>query len=184
MSGPPTSVFVDRDGTIIRDAGYLSRPADVELLAGSAHAIRRLNRASIPVIVITNQSGIARGMFTLDDYLATQKRMDEVLAEHGAYVDATYFCPHHPDATEACECRKPGVALFERAIRDRSLNMRSPRYVGDRWRDIQMSTTLGGIPFLIDGPNTPATDIECATHAGIAIVSSLKAAVDAMLDHE
>ena len=99
---PPTTVFLDRDGTIIRDVGYLSRADDVELLPGAADAIARLNGRGISVIVITNQSGIARGIFSVPEYLLTQRRLDDLLREHGAMVNATYYCPDHPDFTDPC----------------------------------------------------------------------------------
>ncbi len=181
MSQPPTTVFLDRDGTIIRDVSYLSRPEDVELLPGAAHAIARLNNVGIPVIVITNQSGIARGRFTVDDYLLTQRRLDELLNENGAVIDATYFCPDHPDFTGPCGCRKPGVELFERAAIEHALNMRAPSYVGDRWRDVEPFHQLGGTPILISGPDTPPEDLARANHDEVTIVASLADAIDVLL---
>jgi D-glycero-D-manno-heptose 1,7-bisphosphate phosphatase len=184
MSGAPTTVFLDRDGTIIRDVSYLSRPEDVEILPGAARAIARLNRAGIPVIVITNQSGIARGRFTVDDYLLTQQRLDQLLNDSGATIDATYFCPDHPDFTGPCSCRKPGVALFERAVVDHALDMSAPSYVGDRWRDLEPFHQLGGTPILISGPNTPPEDVVRANHEDVTIVESLARAVDLLLGME
>jgi D-glycero-D-manno-heptose 1,7-bisphosphate phosphatase len=181
MTHAPTTVFLDRDGTIIRDVSYLSRPEDVELLPGAARAIARLNHDGIPVVVITNQSGIARGRFTVDDYLLTQRRLDQLLKEHGAVIDATYYCPDHPDFTGPCSCRKPGVALFERAVAEHTLNMSAPSYVGDRWRDVEPFHRLGGTPVLISGPNTPPEDVEHATNEAVAIVASLADAVDVLL---
>jgi len=184
MSELPTTVFLDRDGTIIRDVSYLSRPENVELLPGAAHGIARLNHAAIPVIVITNQSGIARGRFTVDDYLRTQQRLDQLLNASGALVDATYFCPDHPDFTGPCSCRKPGVALFERAVADHGLDMSAPAYVGDRWRDVEPFHQLGGTPILISGPNTPPEDIARANDEAVLIVDSLAAAIDMLLGAE
>ncbi len=102
-------VFLDRDGTIIRDTEYLSRPDDVELLPGAADAIRALNDAAVPVVVVTNQSGIARGYLSVAEYEAVAKRLDELLAARGARIDATYYCPHHPDFGGNCDCRKPSA---------------------------------------------------------------------------
>ena len=181
MTAVPTVVFLDRDGTIIHDVSYLSRAADVELLPGAAAAIRRLNSAAIPVIVVTNQSGIARGMFTVADYLATERRLGELLAAHDASVDATYYCPDHPDFTGPCACRKPGTLLFERAVAERGLDMRLPAYIGDRWRDLEPSRALGGTPILVSGPNTPADDVALAGSERVTIVSSLAHAVDHLL---
>ena len=143
MIQTPTTVFLDRDGTIIRDASYLSRAEDVEQLPGAAEAIARLNDAGVPVIVITNQSGIARGLFTVDDYLLTQQRVDQLLGEHGARIDATYYCPDHPDCTGPCTCRKPGVAQFHLAVAELALDLGAPAYIGDRWRDLEPYHQLG-----------------------------------------
>lgn len=180
----PTTVFLDRDGTIIRDVSYLSRPEDVELLPGAARAIARLNRAGIPVIVITNQSGIARGRFTVAEYLLTEQRLDQLLNDNGAAIDATYYCPDHPDFTGPCSCRKPGVALFERAAAEHTLNMTTPSYVGDRWRDVEPFHQLGGTPILIGGPNTPSEDVARAKGENVTIVASLADAVDVLLSAE
>ncbi len=180
----PTVVFLDRDGTIIRDASYLSRADDVELLSGAAKAIRRLNQIGTPVIVITNQSGIARGKFSVDDYLLTETRLTELLAEHDARIDATYYCPDHPDFTGSCGCRKPGTILFERAVAEHALDMTSPGYVGDRWRDVAPFHRLGGTPILINGPSTPVEDVENATRERVNVVASLAEAVDALIGIE
>jgi D-glycero-D-manno-heptose 1,7-bisphosphate phosphatase len=177
----PTTVFLDRDGTIIRDVSYLSHADAVELLPGAAQAIARLNETDTPVIVVTNQSGIARGRFTVSDYLLTQARLDELLAQGGARIDATYYCPDHPDFTGPCSCRKPGTALFERAASERELNMTSPAYIGDRWRDIAPFQKLGGTPILICGPNTPGEDIDIASRENVNMVNSLSDAVDLLL---
>ena len=184
MTPTPTVVFLDRDGTIIRDASYLSRVEDVELLPGAAHAIARLNEVAIPVIVITNQSGIARGKFTVKQYLLTQKRLDEFLSEHGARIDATYYCPDHPDFSGPCGCRKPGTVLFERAALEHNLDMSSPAYIGDRWRDIKPFHKLGGTPILISGPNTPREDADSAAREVVTVVGSLAQAVDALIGTE
>src|SRR5262249_36765011 len=109
------AAFLDRDGTIIRDASYVRDPADVALLPRAADAIRRLNAARIPVIVVTNQSGISRGLLTRDDYERVRRRIDALLSAKGARIDATYVCPHFPEITGACECRKPGLKLYRDA---------------------------------------------------------------------
>jgi histidinol-phosphate phosphatase family protein len=180
MIRTPTTVFLDRDGTIIHDASYLSRPEDVRLLPGAANAISRINGARIPVIVITNQSGIGRGLFTVADYLSVEKRLQELLSEQGARIDATYYCPDHPDFTGPCACRKPGVALFQRAAKEHSLDMSTPAYVGDRWRDIEPYKTLGGTPILVSAASTPAEDLDNITD-DVHTVASLGEAVDLLL---
>ena len=105
------AVFLDRDGTIIEDAGYLGDPARIRLLPGAAEAIGRLNQAGMPVVVVTNQSGIARGVLDEAAYQATRVELDRLLAGRGARLDAQYHCPHHPEITGPCDCRKPGLLL-------------------------------------------------------------------------
>jgi len=109
------AVFLDRDGTIVEDNGFLHEPGKVKLLPGAAAAIRCLNQAGYLVVVVTNQSGIARGLYTTEEYTAVQRRLGELLTAHGAVIDGSYFCPHHPQFTGPCECRKPGTKLFRDA---------------------------------------------------------------------
>lgn len=142
-------MFLDRDGTIIEDPGYLADPGNVKLLPGAAEAIGRLNRAGRPVVVVTNQSGIARGLLTQEQYFATEDRLDALLEESGARLDAHYHCPHHPDLTGPCTCRKPGVQLFVRAAEDLGLDLATSWWVGDRTRDVLPAETVGGRGLLV-----------------------------------
>ncbi|MDQ3389576.1 MAG: HAD family hydrolase, partial [Gemmatimonadota bacterium] len=158
MNGLPTSkrplrpaVFLDRDGTIIRDLHYLGDPAGVRLLAGVGAAISRLNAAGLPVVVATNQSGIGRGFFTEAEFLAVQARMMELLAVEGARVDASYHCPHAPSAEDPCSCRKPLPGLFLRASAEHRLDLARSWYVGDRTRDLLPGANLGGRGILLTG---------------------------------
>ncbi len=180
----PSVVFLDRDGTIIRDVNYLARADQVELLEGAAEAIKRLNVVGVPVVVVTNQSGIARGLFTVDEYESARARLDELLGEHGAHIDASYFCPHLPDANGECDCRKPATGLFRRAAAERSLDMRNAAFVGDRWRDVAPVREFGGRAFLLLRDAT-ATDnreeVALALSAGVTLVHSLADAVDTIL---
>ncbi len=150
---PGGAVFLDRDGTIIEDTGYLADPASVRLLPGAADAIARLNRAGLPVIVVTNQSGIARGLLDEAAYAATARRLDEILASAGARLDAHYHCPHHPDFTGPCDCRKPGPLLYQRAAAEHGLDLASSWWVGDRLRDVQPAGRFGGRSVLIGRTN-------------------------------
>jgi D-glycero-D-manno-heptose 1,7-bisphosphate phosphatase len=148
------AVFLDRDGTIIKDVGYLSRLDDIELLPGSIDAIRALNRAALPVIVITNQSGIARGYFT-EEFLADAHRALAARAEAGgARIDAFYYCPHHARGTVAkyatsCECRKPGAELLRRAAADLSVDLSRSYMVGDKWLDVGAGRAAGAQAILV-----------------------------------
>jgi D-glycero-D-manno-heptose 1,7-bisphosphate phosphatase len=149
------AVFLDRDGTIIADRHYLRDPAGVELLPGAAWALGQLNQARIPVVVVTNQSGIGRGYFSVAEYERVAARLDELLAADGARIDASYMCPHAPDAREPCACRKPGVLLYERAIADHGLDGAASFFVGDMWRDIVPARAFGGRGILIPTDKTP-----------------------------
>jgi D-glycero-D-manno-heptose 1,7-bisphosphate phosphatase len=180
-SGRPAA-FLDRDGTIIRDTVYIRDPSDVELLPDAAAAIKRLNDASVAVVVVTNQSGIGRGLLSPDEYEAVRARIDAALAERGARIDATYMCPHHPDAPGGCNCRKPGLGMYRRAIGDYGLDSKRSLFVGDRWRDVAASTSLGGFAILLDTPSTPDGDFERASDVGVGIAASLGDAVDRYLD--
>ena len=175
------AVFLDRDGTIIDDVHYIASPELVRLRAGAAEAISALNRASIPVIVVTNQSGIARGMLTVDDYDRVAARMANMLSAQDAHIDATYMCPHHPDFDGACECRKPGTLLFRQAATDHDLSLERSTFVGDRWRDVEPGLTLGGRPILIVDALTRADELARAEEAGVERVASLRAAVERIL---
>jgi histidinol-phosphate phosphatase family protein len=175
------AAFLDRDGTIIDDAHYLADPELVRLRPGAAAAIAELNKVSIPVVVVTNQSGIARGLFTWRDYERVAARVESLLARHGARIDATYVCPHHPDFGDVCECRKPGTLLFRRAAADLALDLARSTYIGDRWRDVEPGIRLGGRPILIVDESTRADERERAESESIETVRSLSEAVARLL---
>ena len=177
---PRRAAFLDRDGTIIRDTEYLRDPDQVELLPGAAEAIKRLNDAGWPVIVVTNQSGIARGLLTEQDYERVRMRVDRLIADQaGARIDATYHCPHHPDFSGACECRKPGVKLYRDAAKDHDLDTKASWYVGDRIRDVSPGDQFGGQSVLLLVESTP--DADRLAGATRRTAKSLLDAVDIML---
>ena len=176
------AVFLDRDGTIIDDRHYLSRPELVRLIPGAAIAIARLNAAGWRVIVVTNQSGIARGLLTTADYERVHARMVELLATEGAHLDGSYMCPHHPHFDGKCDCRKPGTLLFERAAAEHHLDLSQSVFVGDRWRDVAPALAFHGHGVLIDGEGTPAEDRQEAEHAGATIAPSLADAAEIVLN--
>jgi histidinol-phosphate phosphatase family protein len=167
VSAPRPAVFLDRDGTIIEDGDYISRPEDVRLLPGVATAIGALNDAGVPVIIVSNQSGIGRGYFTYEGFERGQAQVEELLGVKGAHIDATYICPHAPSDVSPCACRKPGVELFERAARDHRVDLQRSWYVGDRWRDVEPGRTLGGLGLLIPAQSTPPEDLERARSLGM-----------------
>jgi len=173
------AAFLDRDGTIIHDAHYLADPDGVRLLPGAAAAIARLNAAGMPVVVVTNQSGIGRGYFTEGDFRAVQARVEALLAAGGARLDAVYHCPHAPDAEPACGCRKPGVELFVRAAAEHGLDLARSWYVGDRLRDVAPAERLGGRGILVRA-GAEHGEAERAP-AGVAVVEDLAEAVEVVL---
>lgn len=143
------AVFVDRDGTIIREAEYLSDPADVELLPGAGEGLRAFREAGFEVVIVTNQSGIARGYYGETEYRAVEAEVERQLAEAGVPVLGAYHCPHHPDYTGPCRCRKPAPGLFEDAAADHDLALGESVYIGDRLRDIEPGRAMGGTGILV-----------------------------------
>ncbi|GHU89451.1 D,D-heptose 1,7-bisphosphate phosphatase [Clostridia bacterium] len=135
------AVFLDRDGTIIKDCHYLKDPAQVELLPGVAEALRELKRRGFLLILVSNQSGIARGYFTERDLQAVQDRLNAVLSEHGAALDGAYNCPHAPD--DDCGCRKPKIGMALAAKRDFDLDLSESYMVGDKQSDIEFGRNFG-----------------------------------------
>jgi len=167
------AAFIDRDGTIIVDKHYLKDPAQVELIPHAANAIRVFNYALAPVIVVSNQSGIARGLFSEADYRAQRARIEDLLEERGAFVDDYYHCPHHPDVHGPCECRKPGIALFEQAIVEHQIDAAGSFFIGDKLRDVLPAKSYGARGFLVPSPETTPDDVEAALAQGFEIASSL-----------
>jgi histidinol-phosphate phosphatase family protein len=177
--GPRPAVFLDRDGTLIHDRHYLSDPAGVELLPGAGEAVARLNRAGLFVVLVTNQSGIGRGWFSEHDYQAVHRRLLELLAAHGAWLDADYHCPLSPDAPDPGAMRKPGSGMFLRAAREHGLDLAASWYVGDRARDVAPARELGGRAVLVRGAQTEADAADPARV--VAVVHSLAEAADLIL---
>jgi D-glycero-D-manno-heptose 1,7-bisphosphate phosphatase len=148
------AVFLDRDGTINEQMGYINHISRFILLPGAGRAIRRLNERNIPVVVVTNQSGLARGYFPASLLDEVHDKMKEQLAAEGAHIDGLYICPHHPEAKQnkyrkVCNCRKPKTGLLEQAAADLNLNLTSSFMVGDRWSDLQCAAAAGATPILV-----------------------------------
>jgi D-glycero-D-manno-heptose 1,7-bisphosphate phosphatase len=141
------AVFLDRDGTIAEEVGYLDHLTRFRMFPFAAQAIRRLNEAKLPVIVITNQSGVARGYFPESLISAVHELMTTQLAREGAHVDALYYCPHKED--DACACRKPKPGMLESAAREHGLDLRRSFVVGDRYGDIELAHGVGAHSILV-----------------------------------
>jgi D-glycero-D-manno-heptose 1,7-bisphosphate phosphatase len=174
------AVFLDRDGTIVEDPGFLHEPGKVRLLSGAAEAIKQLNHHEILTVVVTNQSGIGRGLYTVADYEAVQARLDALLAAQGARIDAAYFCPHHPRVTGPCECRKPGLKLFHDAAAALAIDFTRSWWVGDRLSDVQPARLLGGTAILVATGEGNLHQGQ-ARALGVRVVADLAMAVDEIL---
>ncbi|HEY8485251.1 MAG TPA: HAD-IIIA family hydrolase [Longimicrobiales bacterium] len=143
------AIFLDRDGTLIQERNYLADPELVELIPGAAQALRALAEAGYALVLVTNQSGIARGYIRPEEYQAVQDRLHALLAAEGVRLDGVYCCPHHPEITGPCECRKPAPGLFRQAAAELRLDLRASYYVGDRLRDVLPARVLGGTGILV-----------------------------------
>ncbi len=177
---PPVLVMTDRDGTLIKDVPYLSRLEDIALLPGVAKTIRTLNRLDIPVVVVTNQSGVARGYFSEAFVRDSHERINAILAEEGARVDLFLYCPHLAGVgispyDKDCSCRKPRSGMLKRALEEFSLPPERAMMVGDSLRDVEAAKDLGVTGYLI------SSDSPSSLRLSARIVSSFSAAVEDFL---
>ena len=148
------AVFLDRDGTINEQMGYVNHLSRFQLLPGVARAIRSLHEAGLPVVVVTNQSGLARGYFPESLLDQVHAELHRLLAEEGAHLDGLYVCPHHPEARDErfrldCDCRKPRPGLLERAAAELGLDLGRSYMVGDRWSDLRCGAAVGATTVLV-----------------------------------
>jgi len=178
------AVFIDRDGTLTEEVGYVNHPSRLRLLPRSAAAIRCLNQAGVPAVVVTNQAGIARGYFSPEVLDAVNRELLAQLKEGGAHLDGLYVCTHHPSVGEPpyradCSCRKPKPGLLQMAARDGGLSLTSSYMVGDRWRDVEAGRRAGCSTVFIDRSyDEPRPERPDAT------VSSLAEAADWILSRD
>lgn len=141
------AVFVDRDDTIAKDVPYCPEPEKLVLFEGVGRSIKRLNDAGFLVIVVTNQSGVARGLFTEETLRDIHRKMEADLERDGARLDAIYYCPHLPD--EGCDCRKPGIGMVLKALEDFDIDLSSSYVVGDSEREMEMARRIGAKGILV-----------------------------------
>ncbi|WP_029214959.1 D-glycero-beta-D-manno-heptose 1,7-bisphosphate 7-phosphatase [Kallotenue papyrolyticum] len=156
------AVFLDRDGTINVEVNYLHRCEDLVLIPGAAEAIRRFNRAGWLVVVVTNQAGIARGFYDEAAMHALHAHLRERLAAAGARIDAFYFCPHHPDFTGPCVCRKPADGMLRQAARDHAIDLARSWLIGDSWSDLVAGHAAGCRTLLVRTGYGRATEARLA----------------------
>ena len=130
------AAFFDRDGTINVDYGHVYRPEDLNFVPGTPEIIQKYNEQEIPVIVVTNQAGIAKGLYTEEQMHTFHRYMNERLkSEYDAHIDAFYYCPHHPDYTGPCNCRKPKPGMILRAAREWDVDLSASVMYGDKEKD-------------------------------------------------
>jgi len=155
---PRRFVLLDRDGTIIVDQGYLSDPAGVEMLEGAAAALRRLVDLGMGLAIVTNQSGVGRGLFDADSVVRVHRRMTRLLESEGVSLDGIFVCPHAPD--DGCACRKPGTELAERAAAELGFEPNDSFVIGDKASDIGLGVALGATTILVRTGNGAATEAQ------------------------
>lgn len=141
------TVFLDRDGTVNRDTGYITSPQELDLFPGVVEAVASLNRAGARVVLVTNQSAIARGFMTVDQLQTIHAVLLSRLEAGGARLDAVYYCPHHPH--DGCRCRKPQPAMIHRAAADLALDLSRAYVIGDQPRDIELARRVGARAVLV-----------------------------------
>lgn len=163
------AVFLDRDGTINEEVGYLDRLDKLKLLPNAPEAIRLINQMGFKTIVVTNQSGVARGLYEESLVDEVHRRINDTLKETGAVIDGFYYCPHHPEEgrlpyRKVCPCRKPAAGMLLRAAREFSIELGISYMIGDTARDMEAAAAVGAKGILVktgygldnlDGPVAP-----------------------------
>lgn len=181
------AVFLDRDGTLLEEGSYVDRLERLVFFPYSIDAIRALNQAALPVVVVTNQSGVARGMYSEEFVREAHAHLDRQLTAGGARIEGFYYCPHHPQGTvkayrRDCECRKPKPGQFLQAAADLNLDLSRSFVVGDRWKDIEAGEATGARGVLVRTGYGREEEIARPT-GGAEVVDNLIAAVSWILRH-
>lgn len=154
MKNHPNAIFFDRDGTLIEEVGYLHRPDQVVFISDAIPAMQMLQSAGYFLIIISNQSGVARGYYTENDILNVHQYMDQFLRKEGIVINGFYYCPHHPDAKVEqykidCNCRKPATGMIRQAETDLKINLNGSFMIGDKISDVQCALNAGINPILV-----------------------------------
>lgn len=183
------ALFIDRDGTIAVEKYYVSDPDKIELIPGVAQALRRAREAGFKLVVVSNQSGVARGHFGIDAVERTNARLKELLLREGAEIDLMLYCPHHclgvvPEYSFACNCRKPATGMPERAAIELGIDLRQSYVIGDKIDDINMATVLGCSAALVRtgyGARSAVRLEHSIRPNGLAVCDDLSRAIDWIL---
>ena len=180
------AIFIDRDGTLNEDVGYISDPKEFRLFDFAPEAVRLINNSGFLVIVLTNQSGIARGFLTEEILGRLHDKMESELAHQGARIDRIYFCPHHPEIGEPpykvdCDCRKPKSGLILQAATEMDVNLKKSYVVGDRYRDMEMGQAVGATGVLVltgfgreEARTPPANRLQQPEHVAENLVEAVR----------
>ncbi len=180
------AVFLDRDGTIIEERGYLDKLEAIALFADTTIALRLLREAGYALVLVTNQAGVARGFFDEAFVQEAHRHLAGLLAAEGITLDGYYYCPHHPDGvireySHVCRCRKPGPGMVEQAVRDLDIDVDRSFVVGDKWLDVELATNAGARGILVrtgygagaassPGPTTPLAIVDTLLDAAREIL--------------
>ncbi|MBR7104198.1 MAG: HAD family hydrolase [Lentisphaeria bacterium] len=174
--------FLDRDGVVIRQISYLHDPALVELEKNVPEAIRKIHEKGMLAVVLTNQSGVARGMFTEKDVDLCHERLQELLAAYGEKIDGFYTCCHHPDYTGVCSCRKPAPGLFHAAAEELGIDIALSFMAGDKFSDLESGRNAGVSQSVLLRTGYGEKYIQRAQEAGFAVASDLLEAVEKLTE--
>jgi D-glycero-D-manno-heptose 1,7-bisphosphate phosphatase len=183
------AVFLDRDGTLIEERGYLGKLEDIVLHAGAPAALRLLRDAGYSLVLVTNQAGVARGFFDEAFVREAHRYLAGLLAKEGIVLDGYYYCPHHPDGVvpeyaRACRCRKPAPGMVEQAVRELGIAVEGSFVVGDKWLDVELATNTGARGILVrTGYGAGIEDEPPDTARPLAVVDTLLDAAQEILRH-
>ncbi len=175
------AVFLDKDGTLIEDVPYNVDPQQIKLTSGAIEGLLLLQQAGYKLIVITNQSGVARGYFPESALLAVEERLCQLLAAEGIYLADFYYCPHHPDGAVpefaiACDCRKPAPGLLLRAASEYKIDLRSSWFIGDILNDVEAGLCAGCKTILIDNGNETEWELSAQRTPDFIVTDLMEAA--------
>ncbi len=142
------AIFLDRDGTVSYEVGYVNHPSRYDIMPGSAEAIRKINQSDFLAVLVTNQAGVARGYFKEELIMKVHAKLKKLLSEKNAFLDAIYYCPHHPEVGESpyrknCDCRKPKPGLLQKAEKDLHIDLSRSYIIGDSIKDIETGFRVG-----------------------------------------
>jgi len=186
------ALLVDRDGTLIVDKDYLSDPDQIEFEKGSIAALKKAQLQGFKIVIVSNQSGVARGLFDIETVNKVNRRLLEMLTKEGVNIDGIYFCPHYkkgiiPEYTKVCQCRKPSTGMPERAAKDLGINLRKSWVIGDKFDDVKLGIAMGGKSILVRtgyGRGEEQHLPKDCFNSRVSATDNLKAGVDKIISQE